>query len=136
MPEPTTTSAAAAAITSGSGQTDPGLDALFVAFLGPLAGPYALIVFAALAGSLWPLSSADAMTRTAGAWLMLRCTLTAVVLTAAVSNYIQTRYEVQAGEAFAPVAFLIGALGNGWRPLFAAVTAAFSRIIGGGKANE
>ena len=115
MPEPTTTSAAAAAITSGSGKTGTGLAALFVAFLGPLAGPYALIVFAALAGSLWPLSGADAMTRTAGAWLMLRCTLTAVVLTAAVSNYIQTRYEVQAGEAFAPVAFLM-ALENGVGP--------------------
>ena len=30
--------------------------AVSVALLGPMAGPYALIVFAALAGALWPLS--------------------------------------------------------------------------------
>lgn len=136
MSDPTSTGAAAAAITSGSGQTGPGLAALFVAFLGPLAGPYALIVFAALAGSLWPLSSADAMTRTAGAWLMLRCTLTAVVLTSVVANMVQTKYGVQASEAFAPVAFIIGALGNGWRPVFAMVGGAITRVFGGGKPND
>lgn len=71
------------------------LAALSVAMLGPLAGPYALIVFAALAGALWPLSSAEPMTRKAGAWLLLRCTLTSVALTGALSGIVQAQWGVR-----------------------------------------
>lgn len=124
MPEPTSTSGIS-------------LAAISVALLGPMAGPYALIVFAALAGALWPLSAADTMTRSAGAWLLLRCTLTAVVLTSALSLVLQNHWQIPANEALAPVAFAIGALGNGWRPVFEAVgsalQAALSRAGGGPK---
>lgn len=124
MPEPTSTSGIS-------------LAAVSIALLGPMAGPYALIVFAALAGALWPLSAADTMTRSAGAWLLLRCTLTAVVLTSALSLVLQNQWQIPANEALAPVAFAIGALGNGWRPVFEAVgsalQAALSRIGGGPK---
>ena len=125
MPEPTSTSAGLS------------LAALSVALLGPMAGPYALIVFAALAGALWPLSAADTMTRTAGAWLLLRCTLTAVALTSGLSLLLQSQWQIPAKESLAPVAFAIGALGNGWRPVFeavgAALQAALSRASGGPK---
>ncbi len=124
MPEPTSTSGIS-------------LAAVSIALLGPMAGPYALIVFAALAGALWPLSAADTMTRAAGAWLLLRCTLTAVVLTSALSLLLQNQWQIPANEALAPVAFAIGALGNGWRPVFEAVgeamRAALSRASGGPK---
>lgn len=124
MPEPTSTSGIS-------------LAAVSIALLGPMAGPYALIVFAALAGALWPLSAADTMTRSAGAWLLLRCTLTAVVLTSALSLVLQNQWQIPANEALAPVAFAIGALGNGWRPVFEAVgeamRAALSRAGGGPK---
>lgn len=124
MPEPTSTSGIS-------------LAAVSIALLGPMAGPYALIVFAALAGALWPLSAADTMTRSAGAWLLLRCTLTAVVLTSALSLLLQNQWQIPANEALAPVAFAIGALGNGWRPVFEAVgsalQAALSRAGGGPK---
>lgn len=124
MPEPTSTSGIS-------------LAALAIALLGPMAGPYALIVFAALAGALWPLSAADTMTRSAGAWLLLRCTLTAVALTSALSLVLQSQWQIPAGESLAPVAFVIGALGNGWRPVFDAVGAALQalavRLSGGPK---
>lgn len=117
MAEPTTTSGAS-------------LVAISVALLGPMAGPYALIVFAALAGALWPLSAATTMTRTAGAWLLLRCTLTAVVLTEVLSLAVQSQWSIPAKEALSPVAFFIGALGNGWRPVFDGIGAAISGVIG------
>lgn len=60
MAEPTATSATAF-----------GLTALSVSLLGPLAGPYALIAFAALSGAMWPLSAAETTTKLAGAWLLL-----------------------------------------------------------------
>lgn len=127
MAEPTTTAAGGISLTT-----------LFVAVLGPLAGPYALIVFAALAGALWPLSSAETETRAAGAWLLLRCTLTAVALTAFIGQGLDKFYGIPAIEALAPVAFAIGALGNGWRPVFAALAGAVAALAGrvGGVRNE
>lgn len=117
MPEPTSTSGLS-------------LVAISVALLGPMAGPYALIVFAALAGALWPLSAATTMSRAAGAWLLLRCTLTAVALTEVVSLVVQTHWAIPAKESLSPVAFFIGALGNGWRPVFDGVGAAISGLLG------
>ena len=124
MAEPTSTSATAF-----------GLTALSVSLLGPLAGPYALIAFAALSGAMWPLSAAETTTKLAGAWLLLRCTLTALLLTAFLSGMLERWIGVQPVESLAPVAFAIGALGNGWRPVFDAVGAALSALLGraGGK---
>lgn len=118
MPEPTSTTGGVS------------LAALSIVLLGPMAGPYALIVFAALAGALWPLSSAGPMTRIAGAWLLLRCTLTSVVLTGALSGIVQAQWGIQALDAFAPVSFFIGALGNGWRPVLAALSNALGGLVG------
>lgn len=94
-----------------------------------MAGPYALIVFSALAGALWPLSAAETMKSSAGFWLMLRCTLTAVALTSALSLLLQSRWQIPANEALAPVAFAIGALGNGWRPVFEALGGALQAVL-------
>lgn len=116
MPEPTSTSGLS-------------LAAVSIALLGPMAGPYALIVFAALAGALWPLSAAEAVGRVAGAKLLLRCTLTAVALTSALAMVLQSKWQIPATEALSPVAFLIGALGNGWRPVFEAVGAGLSFVV-------
>lgn len=117
MPEPTSTSGLS-------------LAAVSIALLGPMAGPYVLIVFAAMAGALWPLSATDTISRSAGGWLLLRCTLTAVVLTSALSQVLQSRWQIPVNEAWAPVAFAIGALGNGWRPVFDAISAALQAIAG------
>lgn len=117
MPEPTSTSAGIS------------LAAISVALLGPMAGPYALIVFSALAGALWPLSAAETMKNSAGAWLLLRCTLTAVVLTSALSLLLQKQWQIPANEALAPVAFAIGALGNGWRPVFEAIGSMLQALL-------
>lgn len=117
MAEPTSTSAGIS------------LTMLSVALLGPLAGPYAVIFFAALAGAMWPLSASDTETRTAGAWLLVRCTLTAVILTVFLASMIERQWGVPVYESLAPVALLIGALGNGWRPVFNALGSAMQAAI-------
>ena len=117
MPEPTSTSGLS-------------LAAVSIALLGPMAGPYVVIVFAALAGALWPLSASETMTRAAGAWLVLRCTLTAVALTTGLSALLQAHLAIPVTEALSPVAFLIGALGNGWRPVFDALGTALAAVAG------
>ena len=117
MAEPTTTGSISLAV-------------IFVAVLGPLAGPYALIVFSALAGALWPLSAHATETRAEGAWLLLRCTLTAVILTVFLARVLERLWEVPISEGLAPVALLVGALGNGWRPVFTAIGAAVRALVG------
>ena len=118
MAEPTATSSAAF-----------GLTALSVSLLGPLAGPYALIAFAALSGAMWPLSASDTPSKLAGAWLLLRCTLTALLLTAFLAGLLEQWTGVKEVESLAPVAFAIGALGNGWRPVFDAIGTALSALL-------
>ena len=108
MPEPTSTSSLS-------------LAALAIALLGPAAGPYTLIVFSALAGAMWPLLSSTTMSRKAGAWMLFRCTLTAVMLTGSCSLILQQIYRIPANESLGLVAFAIGAVGNGWRRVFADV---------------
>ena len=104
------------------------LTVIFVALLGPLAGPYALIAFAALAGAMWPLSAQTTETRREGAWLLLRCTLTAIVMTGVAASILERQWQIPVNEALAPVALLIGALGNGWRPVFAAIASALGAL--------
>lgn len=106
------------------------LTAFAVALLGPLAGPYSAIVFAALAGSLWPLSSTDGLTRTSGAWLLARCVLTATVLTSTASAILAKYYDLPPTELLSPVAFFLGALGNGWKPVLSAVANLIANTIG------
>ena len=106
------------------------LTVIFIALLGPLAGPYALIVFSALAGALWPLSAIPTPTRSDGAWLLFRCTVTAVLFTVFIAQALERFLQIPASEALAPVALIIGAMGNGWRPVFDAVGAALGALIG------
>lgn len=115
MPEPTSTAGLS-------------LTAFAIALMGPFAGPYSAIVFAALAGALWPLSSTEGLTRTAGAWLMLRCVLTATVLTSGASAFLAARYDIPPTELLSPVAFVLSAMGNGWKPVIGAVSGVLSKL--------
>lgn len=120
MAEPTTTTAAAGL----------SLTALAVGLFGPQVGPYALIAFAALSGAMWPLSAAETGTRAAGAWLLLRCALTGIMLTGLLASLAERWLDLRPNESLAFVAFFVGALGNGWQPVISAVGAALSAFAG------
>lgn len=107
MLEPTATTAGGVSLT-----------VLFVAILGPMAGPYVLIALSAVAGAMWPLSAARTESRRAGAWLLVRCTATALVLTSVLAGIVEKTWGLPVSEGLAPVALVIGAMGNGWRPVF------------------
>ena len=108
-----------------------GIVALGVAMLGPMAGPYAVIVLSALAGALWALAQAPTSTRAAGALLLLRLVLSAVVLTSGVAWLLERHYSWPAHQVLAPVAFLIGMGGDRWRVLLDRFIDAIGRRIGG-----
>lgn len=98
-----------------------------VAFFGPLAGPYVVIFLGSVGGALWALANAALTTRAQGAWLMLRCVFTALVLTAAVSQYLGPIIGIAEVEVYAAVAFIIGMLGNKWQDIIDAVKV---RVVG------
>jgi len=106
------------------------LTVLAVGFFGPLAGPYTVIIFAALAGAMWPLSAHTTGSKLAGAWLLLRCTLTAVFMTGVFATFLERHLQVPINEGLAPIALIIGALGNGWRPVFEAISNAMAALVG------
>lgn len=109
------------------------LTALFIALLGPLAGQYTVIVMAALAGALWPLSTMEMPTRRAGAAFLFRIVSAAVLLSGSGAWYLEQNYQVPAAHGMAVAAFFIGAMGNGWTPVFRAMRdglSAFIRTVG------
>lgn len=108
------------------------LAVLFVSILGPTAGPHVLIVAAAITGAMWPLSAANTDGWADGLWLLLRCTLTALVLTSLAAGVLEQQWGVPVSEGLAPVALVIGAMGNGWRSVAAAFGQFAAAVVGRG----
>ncbi|MFZ2309591.1 MAG: hypothetical protein WAW73_19655 [Rhodoferax sp.] len=94
---------------------------LATAIAGPLAGPYLVITLGGVSGGLWALSSTSGTTRMQGAMLMLRCVLTAVLLTALIAQVLGARFGIQVTELYALVSLVIGMLGNRWQDIIDAV---------------
>ena len=122
MPEPINTTAVAGV----------SLMTLAVALVGPQAGPYIVILLGSIAGGLWALSSAQLETRAQGAWLLLRCVTTAIVLTAVIAGLVSSYLSLEAAEAYAVVSFAIGALGNRWQDIFESIKTRLQGVIASG----
>jgi hypothetical protein len=107
------------------------------ALISPFLGQYAVIVFASLAGALWPLSSAPTATRRDGALLLLRLVVTAAALSGSVAWLIELKLGYPASKVMAPVAFAIAAGGDRWRDVVGRLKdEVFSRLPGARKGGE
>lgn len=107
---------------------------LAVAVFGPQAGPYAVIMLGSLGGGLWALSSATLTSRAEGAWMMLRCVITAIVLTAAIAQTVGPMFNYPVTESYAVVSFAIGMLGNKWLEIIESIKQRIQNAItNGGK---
>ncbi len=102
---------------------------LAVAVFGPQAGPYVVIVLGSIGGGLWALSMTKLDNRRQGLWLMLRCVITAIVLTALIAGVVGSWFGVAATEAYAIVAFFIGAMGNKWQDVIESVKSRMQALI-------
>jgi hypothetical protein len=114
MAEPTSTSTA-------------GLIGLFVVLFGPLAGEWALVVFAALAGSMWAVGRSDTSNKAQAAILLAKLVVAAVIFTGAVSTVMEHYLGWPATELLAPVAFIIGFIGERWQDILQNL---FNAIVG------
>lgn len=104
---------------------------LAVAIFGPHAGPYLVIVLGSIGGGLWALAGARVQTRMQGAWLMLRCLVTAIALTAMIAGLLGPWLGTDTLEAYVVVAFAIGALGNHWLEIIDSLKNRVSNFVGG-----
>ncbi len=102
---------------------------LAVTVFGPQAGPYVVIVLGSIGGALWALSSTKLDSRRQGVWLMLRCVLTAIVLTALIAGVVGPWFGMAVTEAYAVVAFFIGAMGNKWQDVIESVKSRLQALI-------
>jgi len=115
--------------TSSAALTGVSLVTLAVAMAGPTSGPYIVIVLSSIGGGLWALSSATLATRMEGAWLMLRCVITAFVLTAVTAGLIGPYIKLEGTESYSGVAFTISALGNRWKDIFDSIKTRLQNIF-------
>jgi len=83
--------------------------AAFVAWLGPVLGPYALIVFAAGVGALLALTRQPTGTRLGGLAYVGMSSLIALLVTGPIVWAIEHYFQVPANIALIPVAFILGA---------------------------
>lgn len=107
MAEPTSTSAT-------------GVIGLFVIVFGPLAGEWAAIIFAALAGAMWAVGRAPSANKLESFWLLIRLVLAAVIFTSVVATLVESQLGWPAQHALAPVAFIIGFFGDRWQDILKA----------------
>jgi apolipoprotein N-acyltransferase len=95
--------------------TDPGITATFIitgvatAALGPVLGPYALIVFAAAVGGLLALTRIKTATRMEGFWFILVGIFLALVFTAPAVWLLESQTHIPGSIALMPMAFVIAA---------------------------
>lgn len=103
-----------------------------IALFGPAAGEYAAVLFGALSGALWALSSREGITRSQGALMVVRLVLTAFVLTGLVAAWIESQWAVPAKTALAPAALTIAAIGDRWREIVSEGVSRIKAVISGG----
>jgi hypothetical protein len=104
--------------------------------LGPVLGPFALLLFAAIVGALLPMSKEGEMTRIQGAVYIATCVVISLCLTGFAVYLVQKYTTIPGNIAFMPLAFGIAAgrpfILNFVERLFNAGAAAFESITRGG----
>lgn len=110
------------------------LGATLVAAVAPIvSSQHAVIVLAALAGSMWAVSARPTDTRMQAVLLVLRLVLTASVLAGLAGWALETKLGIPQQYAPAAAAWGIAAIGDGWRELIRIALARLTGAAGGAR---
>lgn len=114
-----------------SSSTATGLVALAIALFGgsAAAGEFGAVVFGALAGSMWALRTGESQGRVAGALLVLKLVMTALVMTWIVAWWLRHEYELPPSQTLGVVAFCLAAVGDNWKAFGGLVFGTFRDLI-------
>jgi len=84
-----------------------------------LIGPYMVIVIAASVGASFALSRRDKTTRASAVWFFIRVVGLAVLLTAGLAALVHSyRPDLQERFLLAPIALMVGFIGDRWPEIF------------------
>lgn len=88
---------------------------LFGPDLAHFIGPYAVILLSSTVGAGWALGRQSPMTKWSACWYFSRLNVMAVMLTVPMSAGVVWAFEMHdANWTLAPIALLIGGVGNDW----------------------
>lgn len=104
--------------------------ALFIAWLGPIVGPYALIIFAAVAGSGLALTVEKPTSRLEGLKFVALSTLVTLLLTGPLAWLVEKYTTVPANVALIPVAIVLSAARSRLLPLIHSALDAIAAAAG------
>jgi hypothetical protein len=107
-----------------------GIVGFFIVLMGPVFGPFVVIVWAALAGAAWPLSKRKTDTKIEGALFLARTVGTATVITMPVAFLVEAHLGVPSVHAMSLAAFGVGLIGDNWSTVRQKI---FERIFGPSK---
>ena len=83
-----------------------------------VVGPYAVIIAAAAIGASFALARRQRTTRAGAVWFFVRIVGLAVVLTVGLAQLVASRHpDLHERVLIAPIALLVGAIGDGWPAL-------------------
>ena len=92
---------------------------IFGPTVATVIGPYLLIIFAAITGATWSLGRRDSSGKVSAFFYFLRIVFTAVLLTVLIAQMVASYLpQPQEKSLIAPVALIIGIIGDDWLKLF------------------
>ncbi|WP_284213864.1 hypothetical protein [Comamonas jiangduensis] len=103
---------------------------IFGPALAGVIGPYSVILIASTVGAAWALGRRDPSVRLGAAWYFLRLNATAVLVTVGLAN-LAGRWSGHDDVTWmlAPIALLVGGVGDDWPRLARWVFARAGRVI-------
>lgn len=92
---------------------------IFGSSAASVVGPYLLIIFAAITGAAWSLGRYEFKSKWSAFFYFLRVAFTAILLTVGISKLVGLYMaSEQTDWLIAPVALIIGLIGNEWNQIF------------------
>lgn len=95
------------------------VSSLFGPTVAHVVGPYSVIILAASLGAAWSLGSKDTLSAASAFWFFIRINLTAILITVFIATYVGKKIGIEdATWLLAPIALVIGGIGDKWGTLF------------------
>ena len=106
------------------------MSSMFGPAVAEVVGPYSVIILAASLGAAWSLGSRELSDKASAFWFFIRVNLTAILITVFIAHYVGTKLDlIDHTWLLAPVALIIGGIGDNWRNLFMHILNAIKNII-------
>lgn len=103
---------------------------VFAQEVAHVVGPYLVIIFASTIGASFAVAARPREPLSSAAWFFFRVNGLSILLTYSISAAVHTRYPIDDMRSwFAPVAFIIGFIGDRWPAVMSWAVKKLSKLI-------